>query len=338
MFERIRPPARTAGSQAPWRTGPALALVSGVVGLAAGSAWLGSAVAETSANRLRAERIDQVAIAGFSDEAISAATGGLDLSALAIARRHDPYLTSGDILRERQAEHLAARLEQASQSATSVAVRPFSLSGGASNRDLECLTQAAYYEARGEGRDGMRAVTQVVLNRVRHAAFPKTICGVVFEGASRRVGCQFSFTCNGTMRAAINRSAWSRARDVAQAALDGDVFTPVGTATHFHTTAVSPGWRTRLTRVGQVGQHLFYRFGDRGGVRQTFNAAPERSETPRARVVQADLTPAAPAGPVAYLSVVEPQATSTAAAPMPSPVAQPPVVGEATSSPTSAAA
>ncbi|MFM8375734.1 MAG: cell wall hydrolase, partial [Phenylobacterium sp.] len=64
-------------------------------------------------------------------------------------------------------------------------------------RDLDCLTQAVYYEARGEGRAGMQAVAQVVLNRARHPAFPKTICGVVFQGASRQTGCQFSFTCNG---------------------------------------------------------------------------------------------------------------------------------------------
>ena len=117
------------------------------------------------------------------------------------------------------------------------------------SRDLECLTQAVYYEARGEGRDGMKAVAQVVLNRARHPAFPKTVCAVVYQGANRGSGCQFSFTCNGAMRGAVNRSAWNRAREVATKALSGQVFSAVGNATPFHTTAVSASWSKHLIRV-----------------------------------------------------------------------------------------
>ena len=113
----------------------------------------------------------------------------------------------------------------------------------------------------------MQAVAQVVLNRARHPAFPKTICGVVFQGASRQTGCQFSFTCNGAMRGAVSQTAWTRARDVAARALSGEVFALVGTATHFHTTAVSPRWRHSLLQVAQVGDHVFYRFGGRAGAR-----------------------------------------------------------------------
>src|SRR5690606_27147649 len=95
--------------------------------------------------------------------------------------------------------------------------------------------------------------------------FPRTVCGVVFQGAGRRTGCQFSFTCDGSMRGAVNRAAWNRAREVATRALSGEVYAPVSNATHFHTTAVSPRWRNSLVRVNQVGSHLFYRFGGRTG-------------------------------------------------------------------------
>src|SRR5262249_55624357 len=83
----------------------------------------------------------------------------------------------------------------------------------ASSRDLDCLASAVYYEARGESAAGQAAVAQVVLNRARHPAFPKTICGVVFQRAGG--GCQFSFACNGAMRRPKEPAAWSRAQAVA---------------------------------------------------------------------------------------------------------------------------
>ena len=205
------------------------------------------------------------------------------------------------------------------------------------SRDLDCLTQAAYYEARGEGRDGMRAVTQVVLNRVRHPAFPKSVCGVVFQGAGRRTGCQFSFTCDGSMHGRVNRAAWDRAREIASSALSGAVFSMVGNATHFHTTGVSPGWRNSLVRVGQVGDHLFYRFGGRSGSREAFSyAARPSGEMDGPRLIQASLDPTGPvleAGAVAYNMLVaqergaqadaaqEPGPMAPAPAPAPAPAA-----------------
>ena len=203
------------------------------MGLAIGCAYLGGATAKATTVRAQAERIEIASAAGFTEEALAAAAGGLDESALAIARRHDPYTVAGSAQRDRQAELLTARLEQL-RSPTGAnnlrrvslsgptAAQPFRLGGALdASRDLECLTQAAYYEARGEGRDGMKAVTQVVLNRVRHRAFPNSVCSVVFQGAGRRTGCQFSFTCDGSMRGRVNRAAWNRARDIASAALSG---------------------------------------------------------------------------------------------------------------------
>jgi hypothetical protein len=125
--------------------------------------------------------------------------------------------------------------------------------------DLECLTDAVYYEARGEDRGGQYAVAQVVLNRVKHPAFPKTVCGVVFQGAGH-AGCQFSFACDGSMRHGREAAAWERARHVAARALAGVVVANIGKATHFHTIGVSPFWASSMLRVAQVGEHVFYRF------------------------------------------------------------------------------
>jgi hypothetical protein len=128
--------------------------------------------------------------------------------------------------------------------------------------DLECLTTAVYFEARGESPRGQAAVAQVVLNRVKHKAFPKSVCGVVFQGAGR-AGCQFSFACDGSMRKRKELLAWNRARDVAARALAGAARADIGAATHFHTTAVSPIWAPQMLRVANVGAHVFYRFAPR---------------------------------------------------------------------------
>ncbi|MGU3455728.1 cell wall hydrolase [Brevundimonas sp. M1A4_2e] len=315
----------------------AAAAFGGVVGLAVGGAYLGGLAAQASTVRQQAERLQ----GAYTQEALAEAAGGLDSSALAIAHRHDPYSVAGSAQRDRQAELLTARLEQLegqdglrranlqTGGATKIsAARPFRLDGALDqSRDLECLTQAVYYEARGEGRDGMKAVAQVVLNRARHPAFPKTVCAVVYQGANRGTGCQFSFTCNGAMRGAVNRSAWNRAREVATKALSGQVFSAVGNATHFHTTAVSPSWRNNLIRVNQVGDHLFYRFGGRSGASQAFAYNPRPSGPAEAapRLVQASLDPVEAArnasGAVAYTAVVarEVLASGKAETPPPTP-------------------
>lgn len=288
------------------RPAAAAAAFGGLVGLAIGCAYLGGTVAKATTVRAQAERIEGAASAGFTEEALSAAAGGMDASALAIARRHDPYTVAGPSQRDRQAELMTARLErlrgtpdsnlrQVSLGAAHPAARPFRLDNALdASRDLECLTQAVYYEARGEGRDGMRAVAQVVLNRARHPAFPKTVCSVVFQGAGRRTGCQFSFTCDGSMRAPINRAAWNRARDVASQALSGTVYSRVGNATHFHTTGVSPRWRSSLIQVGQVGDHVFYRFGGRSGSSSAFAYQPRASSSEPPQIMQASLDPTVP--------------------------------------------
>jgi spore germination cell wall hydrolase CwlJ-like protein len=146
------------------------------------------------------------------------------------------------------------------------AARPFTLalaSAADRLRSLDCLTAAIYYEAATESIEGQRAVAQVVLNRVRHPAWPSTVCGVVFEGARRSTGCQFSFSCDGSLRRAPMAAYWERARTVAQAALNGYVYTPAGWATHYHADYVVPYWASSLIKSATVGRHIFYRW--RGG-------------------------------------------------------------------------
>ncbi|WP_419826932.1 cell wall hydrolase [Sphingomonas sp.] len=122
-----------------------------------------------------------------------------------------------------------------------------------------CLAAAVLYEA-GDDARGEQAVAQVVLNRIRHPAFPKTVCGVVFQGSERSTGCQFTFTCDGALNRPPPEAAWGRARKVADAALAGHVDTEVGAATHYHADYVVPYWRDTLTKLAQVGAHIFYRW------------------------------------------------------------------------------
>lgn len=123
----------------------------------------------------------------------------------------------------------------------------------------ECLALAAMAEA-GNTDQGQRAVIQVILNRVRHPAFAKTVCGVVFEGSQRVTGCQFSFTCDGSLTRRYGTAAWLAARNRAEDALKGYVFPAVGAATHYHTDWVYPSWSPKLEKITRIETHLFYRW------------------------------------------------------------------------------
>ncbi|MBR7617836.1 cell wall hydrolase [Phenylobacterium sp. 20VBR1] len=154
------------------------------------------------------------------------------------------------------------------------AARPFKLKTGGmldEARAIDCMTAAIYYEAAWESVDGQRAVAQVVLNRMRHPAFPKTVCGVVFQGSNRTTGCQFSFTCDGAMNRQPQEAAWLRARSVAQAALNGYVMKNVGTATHYHANYVAAYWSPSLVKVGTIGAHIFYRWTGGSGLPPAFS-------------------------------------------------------------------
>jgi spore germination cell wall hydrolase CwlJ-like protein len=126
-------------------------------------------------------------------------------------------------------------------------------------RAIECMTQAVYYEAATEGAEGERAVAQVVLNRMHHPGFPATVCGVVYQGSELPTGCQFTFTCDGSLARTPVPALWAAARKVATQALDGQVDPAVGHATHYHADYVLPYWADSLLKQVQIGHHIFYR-------------------------------------------------------------------------------
>ena len=135
---------------------------------------------------------------------------------------------------------------------------------------LRCMTQAVYYEAGFEPVAGRFAVAQVILNRMRHPAFPKSVCGVIYQG-SNRPGCQFSFACDGSLHRAPGAKAWAEARQVAEQVLAGTVTSSVGMATHYHANYVSPYWAPKLHKITQMGAHIFYRWPGNWGRRVAFS-------------------------------------------------------------------
>jgi spore germination cell wall hydrolase CwlJ-like protein len=148
--------------------------------------------------------------------------------------------------------------------------QPFFLraSGPERERAVLCMTQAIYYEAALEPTEGQQAVAQTVLNRVRHPDFPKSVCGVVYEGSQLPIGCQFSFTCDGSLARPPIEPYWSRAKAVALAALDGFVAKDIGSATHYHADYVFPRWGPQMVKIVQLGAHIFYRFPGPAGAPQ----------------------------------------------------------------------
>ena len=177
-------------------------------------------------------------------------------------------------------------------------------------RAQQCMTQAIYYEAASESDAGQRAVAQVVLNRLAHPAYPSTVCGVVFQGSERSTGCQFTFTCDGSLARQPSAFMWGRASRIARQALAGAVYAPVGLATHYHTLAVNPYWASSLDEVAVIGAHQFYRWRGVAGTSSAFTGrylggepAPGR---PAALMAQADAgaapDPASPLAPQSRLA------------------------------------
>jgi spore germination cell wall hydrolase CwlJ-like protein len=132
----------------------------------------------------------------------------------------------------------------------------------ARERAVNCLATAALYEA-GDNDRGQRAVMQVVLNRLRDRGFPKTVCSVVYQGSARPTGCQFSFTCDGSLWRRTQRAGFSAARRRATRALNGAVVSEVGNATHYHTDWVVPAWAGSFDKTAKINTHIFYRVAKR---------------------------------------------------------------------------
>ena len=174
--------------------------------------------------------------------------------------------TATDLASVSEAEALALNASRPVAGALGAA-RPFLLSGSANSRAqaLQCLSEAIYYEAGQESDSGQRAVAQVILNRARHPAFPSSVCGVVYQGSTRQTGCQFTFTCDGSLDRGPMPAAWARARANAQAMLAGAVEASVGQATHYHADYVFPRWAPSLVKTQVIGPHIFYRWSGNWG-------------------------------------------------------------------------
>jgi hypothetical protein len=168
-------------------------------------------------------------------------------------------------------------------------------------RALRCLSQAIYYEAALESTQGQEAVAQVILNRVRDPNYPNSICGVVFQGAERSTGCQFSFTCDGALSQPPVAWAWDRSSRVAERALAGHVAVRVGTATHYHADYVFPWWSPTLAKIDQIGAHIFYRwkgvYGETSAFRQAYVGREpliDEARFARPRLIQASIDETVP--------------------------------------------
>lgn len=124
----------------------------------------------------------------------------------------------------------------------------------------KCLTEAIYFEARGEAVRGQIAVAQVVLNRAFSGYYPTTVCGVVYQNSHRHLACQFTFACDGIRDVVKEPDMWERAKKIAQASLDGRLWLPeVGKSTHYHAYWVRPSWVNEMRKLYRFGVHTFYR-------------------------------------------------------------------------------
>jgi hypothetical protein len=169
------------------------------------------------------------------------------------------------------------------------AARPFVMRAGSVDYSsaLKCLSDAIYYEAANEPDAGQRAVAQVILNRMRHPTYPNSVCGVIYQGSERATGCQFSYSCDGSMARIPAQASWLRAQRVAALALAGSVYAPVGMATHYHATYVYPYWAPSLNFVGTIGAHRFYSWKGSAGRPSAFfrsHAGREPFPGPKPRV------------------------------------------------------
>ncbi len=295
MLKRFRHLSQLLSSRLPRRD--AIHLVGVELGLAAA---LTAGLAFAAAPDGRNARLARLTGGEMSAQAFARLTAGMDPAMLTLASRVEPRMgglmqTSDGVinpdadalpegaavdaavirLQDLDADQARAwNLANPTSGLPNPAARPFKLKTGGmldEARAIDCMTAAIYYEAAWESLDGQRAVAQVVLNRMRHPAFPKTVCGVVFQGSNRTTGCQFSFTCDGSMNRVPQEAAWLRARSVASAALNGFVMKKVGTATHYHANYVAAYWSPSLVKVGTIGAHIFYRWTGGSGLPPAFS-------------------------------------------------------------------
>jgi spore germination cell wall hydrolase CwlJ-like protein len=131
------------------------------------------------------------------------------------------------------------------------------------SEEFQCLTEALYFEARGETVKGQFAVAEVIRNRVKSSRFPNSYCGVIKQGTGKKYQCQFTYTCDGRSEVVAEPAAYAHVAKVARATIDGQSPDITNGATFYHTTAVRPGWSRKFTNTARFGVHLFYSRGVR---------------------------------------------------------------------------
>ena len=177
----------------------------------------------------------------------------------AVAETSDPAtLSSAEAGRVIPRSRAFAAVPKVRYDAGFIAALPFT-TGSA---EWKCLTEALYFEARGETVKGIFAVAEVIVNRVDSAAYPDSVCGVVNQGTGAKYQCQFTYTCDGKAEAVHEPRAWRKVGKIARLVLNGTAPRNLTAgATHYHTKAVSPSWSRAFDRTANIGQHLFYASG-----------------------------------------------------------------------------
>jgi len=169
-----------------------------------------------------------------------------------------PYISKGGVL-VRQRSNAKPTTQSLSYTREFLASQPSPRGAG----DWRCLSEALYFEARGETVKGQFAVAEVILNRVDSTKFPDTVCGVINQGTGRKFACQFTYTCDGHAEVIREKAAYDRVGRVARLMLDGAPRNLTKGATYYHTTAVRPSWSRKFTKTAKIGVHLFYSAPDR---------------------------------------------------------------------------
>ena len=220
---------------------------------------------------------DRSAFAAFSETENFQRVAGLSTAKVAIDVRRDAAANDSGTraalaaLTAEDAEAAADVTSARRQAITDLLVTDFggvidlseihSVKIGKRGKQWHCLTEALYFEARGENLVGQVAVAEVILNRVDSKSYPNSVCGVIQQGQSKRNGCQFSFICDGKVEHIGDRKAYDELGKVAWVMLQGKPRILTGKATHYHATSVQPRWAKRLVRTARIGDHIFYRQG-----------------------------------------------------------------------------
>jgi hypothetical protein len=200
-----------------------------------------------------------------------AVVGAVALLAISSVSAHEFHLYTNE---------LTARA--ALPDSVTVTASPVALARAHKAAESECLAEVLYYEARGEGMDGEKAVAEVVLQRTQSRDYPETVCGVVYDGVQPdRHDCQFSFACDGSLRKPKDRAAWVRMQALAEKIMTGEVRLSglTGRAIAYHSVEVAPAWADAMLKTAQIGNHVFYKRDPLGQARLTVAAQPIESIT-----------------------------------------------------------